>query len=196
VMRASLAMAAAVAAPLLMAGCGRSPPTTFLALEPAPPAAAAAASSYRGPPVRVPFLRVPVTLDRPEFVRQVAGTVVVSDFDRWAAPLARLARDTLIQNLQARLAAGAVLPPDAGPAVPEVRIEATVLSFRVVGAEAVMDVSYRLVRPSSPRAPALAAPPRPVTLRTPLGGDSPAAQAAAWSVLLGLLADRIAAELT
>lgn len=174
---------------LFAAGCGRSPATTFLALEPVPPARVGAA--YAGPVLRVPFVRVPVTLDRPEFVRQVAGRVEVSDVDRWAAPLGRLARDTLIQDLQARLPAGAVLPPDAGPAVPEVRAEVTVLAFRVASGRAVMDVSYRLVR----RAGASGDPVRPVALRTDVAAETPAAQAGAWSALLGQLADVVVADL-
>ncbi len=116
----------------------------------------------------------------------MAGTIAVSDFDRWAAPLGRLARDALIGDLQVRLPAGAVLPPDAGPAVPEVRVEATVTRFHAEGGEAVMDVSWRLVHPGGTAAPV------PVTLRAPLTADTPVAQAAAWSTLLGPLADRIA----
>lgn len=177
---------------LALAGCGHSPATTFLALEPAPPAVVAV---YRGPPVRVPFLHVPVVLDRPEFVRQVAGEVKIADFDRWAAPLGLLARNTLIQDLQARLPAGAVLPPDAAAVVPDIRVEATVLAFRVEGAEAVMEASYRIVRPAAGRTPATPPRPRPVTLRTPLADQTPLAQAQGWSALLGQLADRVAADL-
>ena len=178
---------------LFLAGCGHSPATTFLALEPAPPASAVAA--YRGPPVRVPFLHVPITLDRPEFVRQVAGTVKISDFDRWAAPLGLLARNTLIEDLQARLPAGSVLPPDAGARAPELRVEPTVLAFRVEGGEAVMDATYALVRPparGSAQQPGL---PRPMTLSVPLQADTPAGQAQAWSALLGRLADRIVTDI-
>lgn len=179
---------------LLAAGCGHSPATTFLALDPVPPTSAIVA--YRGPMVRVPFLHVPVTLDRPEFVRQVAETVKISDFDRWAAPLGLLARNTLIQNLVTRLPAGSVLPPDSGATVPEVRVEVTVLAFRHEGSEAVMDVSYRLVRPAIGRAAAPAAVPQLATLRTAVANYTPTAQAQGWSRLLGLLSDRLAVQLT
>lgn len=184
---------AAVLACSALTACGTSPATTFLALEPIPPMMT---SAYRGPPVRIPFLRVPVILDRPEFVRQVASTVEVSDFNRWAAPLGRLARDTLIQDLQARLPAGTVLPPDAGAVTPEVRAEATVLSFAASGGEAQMNVSYRIVPASMSPGLSAEAPPRPITLRTPLLSDDPVSQARAWSALLGQLADRIAADVT
>lgn len=179
---------------LALAGCGRSPATTFLALDPAPPAGPVA-SNYRGPPLRVPFLHVPVTLDRPEFAQEVAGTIKVADFDRWAAPLGILARNTLIRDLQARLPAGAVLPPDAGAVAPETRVEATVLGFRAEDGAATMEASYRLVRPAPPRGTAPLSPPEPVILQVPLGADTPQAQAQAWSALLGKLADRIVGDL-
>lgn len=181
--------------PLLAAACGHSPATTFLAIDPVPPAGPAATAAYRGPPVRVPFLRVPVTLDRPEFAQQAGGTVAVAEFTRWAAPLGLLARNALIQDLAARLPAGAVLPPDAAAGAPEVRAEATVLAFRAGGGEATIDVSYRLVRPAHAGRATPPAAPRPATLRTPLAADTPAAQAQAWGALVGQLADRIAAEL-
>lgn len=186
-------LAAAMLAPLSLSGCGSSPAATFLTLTPTPPVTV---NAYRGPPLRVPFLRVPVTLDRPEFVQQVANTVIVSDFDRWAAPLGRLARDTLIQNLQARLPAGKVLPPDAGATVPEVRVEATILSFTTVDGQAVLTLSYRIVPAQPAASTSVTASPRPVTLRAPLAADDAVSQAGAWSVLLGQLSDRIVGDVT
>lgn len=70
--------------------------------------------------------------------------------------------------------------------MPEIRVEATVTRFHAEGGEAVMQVSWRLVRPGGTAAPI------PITLRAPLAADTPVAQAAAWSTLLGQLADRIA----
>lgn len=187
-----LSLVAAAVASLLVSGCGSSPATTFLALTPVPPVST---SNYSGPPIRVPFLRVPVILDRPEFVRQVANTIVISDFDRWAAPLGRLARDTLVQDLQARLPAGKVLPPDAGAGSPEVRIEVTVLSFTASGAEATMSVSYRIVPSPTGTIKSAEPPPTPASLQVPLESEDAASQAKAWSALLGKLSDRIARDL-
>jgi uncharacterized lipoprotein YmbA len=176
-----------------LAACGRSPSTTFLTIDPAPPNAAIPAD-YKGPPLRVPFLHVPITLDRPEFAREVQGTMMVSDFDRWAAPLGLLARNTLIQDLQERMPAGSVLPPDAAPTMPEARVDATVTRFRASAGVAVMDVSYRLVR-SLPRSTPDFPGPQIVSLRVPLTGEKPVEEAQAWSALLGQLADRIAIEM-
>lgn len=174
-----------LAAGLALAGCGRSPAATFLTIDPAPPAAGPA--TYQGPPLRVPFVHVPVTLDRPEFVTQPeAGQVKVDDFARWAAPLGRLARDTLVRDLTQRLPSGSVLPPDAPSAKPETVVEATVLDFTAAGAKASMTVSYRV---GGAPAPAV------VQLQVPLADATPGGAARAWSALIGQLADRIAGEL-
>lgn len=181
--------AAALAGLALLAGCGHSPATTFLVLDPAPPAGAVA--SYAGAPIRVPFVHLPVALDRPELVRHdAAGTLTVEDFARWSAPLGRMARDTLVGDLTQRLPAGEVLPPDAPPGARELRVEVTILSFDAAGGTAAMTVSYRLVS-------ARAAEPRPllVQLTAPLPDDAPSGRARAWSALLGQLSDRIVAAL-
>lgn len=180
------ALPAAIAGAVLLAGCGHSPATTFLTIDAAPPAAAPLAG-YRGAPLRVPFVHVPLTLDRPEYVSQPsAGVVKVADFARWSAPLGGLARDTLVRDLTQRLPAGSVLAPDAAPARPETVVQATVLDFTPAGTEATMTVSYRVG--SSPA-------PHVVQLRTPLAGATPVDAAQAWGALIGQLADRIVAEL-
>ena len=189
---------AAIGLAVLVGGCGHSPATRTLVLDPAPPPAGVVA--YRGPPVRVPSLRMPIALDRPEFVQQLAaGTLTVSDFDRWAAPLGLLARNTLIQDLTQRLPAGVVLPPDAAAATPEVRVEATVLSFQTSGGEAVMQVAYQITRASLAHATtgqgAVTPERRLVTLRGVVADGTPLGEAQALSALLGQLSDRIAGEL-
>ena len=176
-------------AAILLAGCGHSPATTFLVIDAAPPTTSLA-STYAGPPLRVPFVHLPVTVDRPELVRQdAAGTIAVDDFARWSAPLGLLARGALIQDLTARLPGGAVLPPDAAAAAREIRVEATVLSFDASGGEATMTVSYRLVRTGTDPQPRVA------RLTTPLTDDAPPGRAQAWSRLLSQLSDQIVADL-
>ncbi len=183
-----LTILAGLLAATLLAGCGHSPETTFLVIDAAPPAAQATA--YAGPPLRVPFVHLPVTVDRPELVRQdAAGTVKIDDFARWSAPLGIMVRNALIQDLTVRLPAGAVLPPDALPAAREVRVEATVLSFDAVGGEAVMTASYRLVfRGTETR-------PQVVRLSASLADDTAPARARAWSRLIGQLSDTVVAAL-
>ena len=183
----SFSTSALLAATLLTA-CGHSPATTFLVIDPAPPANPV--SAYAGPPLRVPFVHLPVTVDRPELVRQdAAGTITVDDFARWSAPLGLLVRNALVQDLTARLPSGAVLPPDAAAAAREMRVEATVLSFDTTGGEAVMAVSYRLVRPGTEPQPQV------VRMTTAMADTAAPARALAWSRLIAQLSDRIVAEL-
>lgn len=179
----------ALAAALLLAACGHSPATTFLVIDPAPPTVPPI-TGYAGPPLRVPFVHLPVADDRPELIRQDgAGTIVVEDFARWSAPLGLLARQALIGDLTARLPAGAVLPPDAAPAGREVRVEATVLSFTATGPQATMAVSYRLI------APGANPPPQVVSLSTPLLDAAAPSRAQAWSRLIAQLSDQMVAAL-
>lgn len=191
-MRLRSVAAGLAAVPLAaLAGCGHSAPTTFLVIDPAPPAASAPA--YRGPPLRVPFLHVPVTLDRPELTRQdAAGTLVVDDFARWSAPLGLMARNVLIQDLVARLPAGSVLPPDAPAAPHELRVEVTVLSFVATAGQATMTVEYRMIPPGRAVAPAR---PQVAQFAAAVPGDDPAGRARAWSALIGELSDRLVADL-
>lgn len=183
------ALAGALAGALLIAGCGHSPAATFLVLDPAPPTASTGA--YAGPPLRVPFVHLPVTVDRPELVRRdAAGTLTVEDFARWSAPLGIMARDTLIQDLTQRLPGGSVLAPDAPAAPAELRVEPTVLAVQMGGGVATMNVSYRLI-PPGPNA----VRPQLVQLTTPLDDDTPPARAQAWSRLVGQLSDRIVADI-
>ncbi|MGI4733043.1 MAG: PqiC family protein [Janthinobacterium lividum] len=185
-MRHALVLTIAVSGATLLAGCGHSPAATFLTIDAAPPAAAPLAD-YGGAPLRVPFVHVPVALDRPEYVRQMtAGTIAVDDFARWSAPLGRLARDTLVRDLTQRLAGGSVLAPDAAPAHSETVVQATVLDVTMIGTTATMTVSYGIG--PSPR-------PTVIQLTTPLAGAAPVDSARAWSALIGQLADRIVADL-
>ena len=175
---ASLALA--LLAPLLLAACGHSPETQFLALDPVPGAPAAAA--WRGPPVRIPSVAVPPALDRVEFTRQTApGEMKVDDLVHWSAPLGMLARNTLILDLAQRLPAGAVAPPDppAQPGGP--RVTVSLLLFGVTDGVAAMEAAYELAGDdaaaatargsgcsSRPRAPA------------PLRSTRPAPSARCW----------------
>lgn len=172
----------------LLAACGHSPATTFLVVDATPPSAPA--TLYAGPPLRVPFVHLPVTVDRPELVRQdAAGTIRVDDFARWSAPLGIMARNALIQDLTARLPAGAVLPPDALPVSREIRVEATVLSFDTRDGQAVATTSFRLVAPGTDPQP------RVTRLSAPLANDTAPARAQAWSRIVGQLSDEVLAAL-
>src|ERR1700743_2121455 len=94
--RRTMALTALLASLPLLSACGHSPETQFLTLDPSPRAPSAVAS-YRGPPLRIPSIEIPPTLDRVEFTRQTGpGEMKVDDLVHWSAPLGILARHTLI----------------------------------------------------------------------------------------------------
>jgi uncharacterized lipoprotein YmbA len=207
--------ALALPAALLIA-CASSPPTRYHVLQAVAPAdvgaAPAAAISYRGPPLRVVSVLLPPALDRQELVRETApGQIEVREFDQWAAPLARLARQALSEDLALRLPPGMLVYPGATwpQAGAELRVE--IDSLRVADAAATTVLSWSLrvtaegaasgaaasgaaMRQPSPGAPVGAQ----LRLSLPLppgAGDSAASTAQAYSRILAQLADRIAADL-
>ena len=113
--RTALAAATLAASALLAACAGTSTPTAYFTLQPVPPASAAP-SPYAGPPVQVLAVRLPATLDRVELLRETApGRFEVDDFARWAGPPARIARQTLTENLVNRLRARWCSRKPSGP---------------------------------------------------------------------------------
>lgn len=175
---------AALALAVAAAACSHSPPTRFLTLD---AAAGPARPDYRGPPVALPAVVLPAALDRAEYAAPAGpGRVRVSDFDRWAAPLGRLARDTLVLDLTARLPAGSVLPPDAPVPAGATRVDAAVLSLDPGGR---MRLAYAV------HAPGQAPLRRVVDLAAPASGADATAAATTFSALLAQAADRIAADL-
>lgn len=188
---AAASLALALLAPLLLGACGHSAETQFLTLDPVPGTPAAAV--WRGPSVRIPSVTIPPALDRVEFTRQTApGEMKVDDFAHWSAPLGMLVRNALILDLAQRLPAGAVAPPDA-PAQPGgLRVGVSILSFGVAGGEASMEAAYELV---SDAAAAATGPRQWAKLAVASAGATPVDTARAFSTLLGLLADRMAADI-
>jgi uncharacterized lipoprotein YmbA len=184
--------AGAVLALLLVAGCGTSPTTAYFSLEPAMPAAAPQAD-YRGPAVQVLAVHLPPALDRLELMRETRpGQLDVNEFARWAAPLARMARQTLTEDLVNRLPPGAVVFPDAHKPDGAALVSVDILSFRTSGATVQADVSWGL-RGGLPSDPAWRT--RVLRLTAPAGDGGGAATAQALSAVIGQLADRIAVDL-
>src|ERR1700685_39552 len=97
------------ASALALGGCG-SAPTRIYTLG--PPAPAAHTDVYNAPALRVDTLSVPAGWDRVEILKPSAtGTLQISDFDHWAAPLAQMARQTLSEDLDQRLPSGSLIYP-------------------------------------------------------------------------------------
>ena len=180
-----------VAALAGMAGCS-SPPTRFFGTEPVP-ASAGSSAPYLGPPVQIRNVNVPPQLDRAELMREVSpGEFEVREFDHWTAPIGQMTRQTLTEDLAARLPADAVIYPDASRPDPVAYISVNILSFRFQGEHAVMQVSWTVRSPSS--VPSLMSD-RQTSIEVSGDDRSGTGISAGFSAALGLLADRITADL-
>lgn len=186
--------ALACIAPLLLAGCGSSPPTHYFSLKAVPPEGGAPAARFKGPPIQVRDIQLPPTLDRLEMVVSGPGPQVnVLGSDRWAAPLKELVRQTLTQDLRDRLGEKAVLPP--GAPVQSGKVQVLILSMQRFSADSqgrvTLETSWSLGRGNPPKAVVT----RQTKVQANAGSSAPGAVAEAMSRALGKLADRIANEL-
>lgn len=200
-------------AALTLAACSTSAPIRYYSVESVPPMAASGAAAppataaYDGPPLQVRAVRLPPANDRPELTTEVTpGEWQIRDFDHWIAPLDRLARQALSEDLAARLPPGRLVFP--GAAYPPTGADLTVdiLSFELRDGVARMTLSYT-VRQRVNAATHDGAPSQPtmhdgqpsrtgaqLRLQT-MVGDGAGRTSRAWSILLGQLADQVAARL-
>ncbi len=174
---------------LLLGACGSSPQTQFFALEPVPPHGAAAAVD--GPPISVNAVRLPPILDRFELVQLgTANEVEVKHERRWAAPLARMSRDVLAQDLAERLPPGMVIAPDSPK--PKGPVRGLAIDLQAFAPDAsgrvVLDGDWAVVAGN----PAEVRERQHAHIETGGGGEN---QASAMSEALAQLADRIANRL-
>jgi uncharacterized lipoprotein YmbA len=170
-----------------LGGC-RSAPTRIYTLEPSAPASHI--DVYHSPALRIDTLTVPASWDRIEILkRSAAGTLQLSDFDHWAAPLAQMARQTLSDDLDQRLPSGSVIYPRLPKPSGALGVNVDILEFNIVASQASMRVSWIIV----PFGDAQSAKRSAAELRSSMSSEDPAAVAQAWSDLIGKLADRIAA---
>lgn len=176
-----------------------------------------ASAAYDGPPLQVRAVRLPPANDRPELTTEVTpGEWQIRDFDHWIAPLDRLARQALSEDLAARLPPGRLVFP--GAAYPPTGADLTVdiLSFELRDGVAKMVLSYTVreranaaTRNSAPSQPTMrdGSPSQPtmrdgapsrmgaqLRLQTTVG-EGAGSTSRAWSRLLGQLADQVAARL-
>lgn len=173
-------------AAIAMTGCGHSPSTTMLTLDAvAPPHGPVPA--YHGPPIAIPAVHIPASLDHAEFVDEPsAGVAKLNDFAQWIAPMGILARDALIRDLMARLSAGAVLPPGSTGVASARTLDVTILSFAGGQDSGRLQAVWRVVPDGRVQ---------PIDLTADGAGVGPVASAQLLSKLLGQLADAIANDL-
>jgi hypothetical protein len=179
---------AGCAVAVALGGC-RSAPTRIYTLGLAAPASHI--DVYHAPALRVDTLAVPASWDRVEILKlSAAGTLQISEFDHWAAPLAQMARQTLSDDLDQRLPSGSVIYPRLPKPSHGLGVDVDILEFDIVASQASMRASWIIVQsgdsPGAKRSEA--------ELRIAMSSEEAAAVAQAWSELIGQLADRIAAN--
>ena len=177
---------------LALAACAHSPPTRFMTLEPSMPTASGIVA-YVGAPVQLEVVRLPADLDRMEITSRAGPNVVqVDDFAHWIAPPEALSRRALALDLAARLPPGRFVFPDEPdtPAIRRLSVEVQTFESDKDGAE--LDVSWTVVD-------AGLGPPTVLRRhkRLKLGSAAQGSDGvtAALALLLGRLADAIAADL-
>ncbi len=179
-----------VAAGAVLTACASSP-TRFFTLDPVSPSQPPA-TGYAGPPVKVLAVNIPPALDREELVSETApGEVKVHDLEHWEAPLGLTARQVLVQDLAARLPAGAVLGPASPGGDGVATLSVDIVAFRAGPQGAQMQASWNVSLPGGAqvfRSPLLA-------LETPNSVTDGAGAAQALSGLLSQMSDQIAARL-
>jgi uncharacterized lipoprotein YmbA len=180
----------AIAAAALF-GCA-SPPTHYLGIE-SVAAAAPAAMAYAGPQIEILTVTLPPEVDRAELLRKTGpGQYQVRDFEHWVAPLGGMVRQALTADLAARLPPGSVIDSEQGKTAGTADVSVHILALNTEGTAATLTVNWSWALPSPP--------PRAwhtyqLNLVTQLPDDGGPATAAAFSKLVGELADRMAAQL-
>lgn len=168
-----------------VSGCGTSPPAVFytLASQPGP------VMPTRKTSVELRRVGVAGYLDRPEIVR---GTVdfrlQVSDGDRWGEPLGRMLDRVVTEDLVQRLPDASVFAESGAISTrPDTVLEIDIQRLDADPGGMMVLLAQIAVRPDGKTASA-----QTVRLTAPIPGLGSQAHAAAMSVVIGQLADRVA----
>jgi hypothetical protein len=136
---------------------------------------------------------LPSVVDRSEMVLSTsAEDVIIQEHERWAAPLADLVTQTLARDLERRRSGLLVADPSVNrPGSPVVKVNVDVVQVTVHrGREASIEAHWRILDSRTGK---------DITggdvFTSPLGQDDYAAVAQGLSQCLGLLADRLAAQI-
>ncbi len=137
---------------ILMAGaaaCGHSEPTRFYTLAAKP---ASSRAAYDGPPVRLEAVHLPPSVAGQRLLHANGeNQVTISTLERWTDELDFLMRQTLAQNLVARLPEGAVIFPDAPRPKGALLWSVDVLTLREAGGVLTFEASWSLLASQAPQ---------------------------------------------
>jgi uncharacterized lipoprotein YmbA len=171
-----------LAALMLFAACGSTPPTRFYTLSDTTPQVA--------PPtgvgsIAINSVTIPGEIDRPEIVRLLGSDrLSISGLDRWAAPLDEIIRRVLADDIARRV-----------PAPVPGREHSVSVDIREFYGDGACDVTLRAVWRLKPAGGQPAGVAQPVTedIRVPSSGACPGTLPQTMSTALGQLSDRIIA---
>jgi uncharacterized lipoprotein YmbA len=131
-------------------------------------------------------------MDRIEITTEMApGEFRINDLDHWAAPLGRLVRQALTQDLMVRMPEGRVISPHLPKPQGAIGIDLDIIAFSADAKGARFEASWMII--SADSRPPLA--PRMLLLKGATPSAGAAATVQALSELLAQLADRISQQL-
>jgi uncharacterized lipoprotein YmbA len=175
-----------VASSVLVLGACRSAPTRLHSLTILP---SQGSMRYAGPPVRVDAVHLPAEMDRTEITTSVAGGgVEIHELDHWAAPLSKMARETLTADLITRLPSGKVVVAPLDKPDGALGLNVVILQFTPDPSGPQFLASWQASASKS------GSPGDLITIKS-RSAETPAEVAAGVSELLAHLADAIAAQL-
>jgi uncharacterized lipoprotein YmbA len=146
---------------------------------------------YAGPPVRVDAVHLPAEMDRAEITtRTAAGALRIYEFDHWAAPVSRMARETLTADLITRLPPGKVIVAPLDKPDDALGLNVVILQFSPDPSGPQYVASWQASAGGSP-----AGDSNLITLKSD-PANTPSEVATGLSELLAQLADRIATRLS
>jgi hypothetical protein len=170
-----------------LAGCGRSPQTTFYTLTPLVSEATTLRPAV--PSIAIAAVTLPDLVDRPQLVVQNAGTkVAILETHRWAEPLKTAIPRLLAENLSRLIGSDRVAAyPQHAANGADYRLFVDIQRFEVVGNTVVVDALWSMRPAGGGKAVT-----RRSRLTEPVERDDYDALAAAYSRALGSLAREIA----
>lgn len=183
-----------VAAPLVLAGCGTSPPSKYYVLnavkaqETAGQVTTALQSSF----IAVGPVQIPDYLDRPQIATRTAGNeLAINEFARWGGSLKEDVDRVLVENLSALLASDGIAVVGWKRRVPGAhRLSVEVNRFDTVeGGSVLLKAIWTVASPDGTKALLV----RGSTVSQPLNDKDYGAVVAAMSQALGVLSQEMAA---
>lgn len=145
------ALPALVLGALLLAACGTTPPSRLYTLGTESVADDRVATNAQLRRIELVSVRIPELWDRPQIVlTKSANEVVISEFDRWAAPLKSEVPRVVARDLRRLLGSPDIwLRDDFAGAKPDLRIQVTIERIDTVAGGSIQLEAAWSIRPVS-----------------------------------------------